>query len=137
MQLHRPFGAPKHRPGKHVRTQIDDGGIQTEQLVLESERLRAGDLATPRQHLVEHDLIERPGAVGIGVGERRPRRRRDPEMRELALAARQPAADLAQRMRPPELREQHRHELVPAGEPAGMPLGVRLLHGALKVDARK
>jgi len=47
------------------------------------------------------------------------------------------AADLAQRMRAPELREQHRDELVPAREPARVPLGPSGGHGLLKLGARK
>ena len=137
MQLHRAFGAAKHGPGKHLRAQIDHRGVETEQLVFEPERLRAGHLATPRQDLIEHRLIERPGPMRIGVGEGRPRRRRRAEMRELALATRQAATNLPQRMRAAELGEQHRHELVPAGESARMPLGLRRRDGALKLQPRK
>ena len=56
MQLHRTFGTPKHRPRKHLRAQVDDRRIETEQFVFEPERLRARDLPTPRQDLVEHAL---------------------------------------------------------------------------------
>src|SRR5207248_10532229 len=63
------------------------------------------------EDLVEHGLIERPGPVGIGIGERRPPGNRRPQMRHLALATRQAAADLAQRMGTSELGKQHRHEL--------------------------
>jgi hypothetical protein len=37
----------------------------------------------------------------------------------------------------PELREQHRDELVPAREPARVPLRPRIDHGLLKLGARK
>ena len=95
VQLHGPFGAAKHGPRKHLRAQIEHRHVETEQRVLEPERLRAGDLATPRQYLIEHRLIQRPLPVRIGVRERRPTRRRRAEMRQLALATRQPPADLA------------------------------------------
>ena len=75
--------------------------------------------------------VEIPSSSSIGARERRAAGRRRPEMRQLALETRQAAADLAQRMRPPELGKQHRHELIPAGEAAGMPRGVRGLYGAL------
>ena len=58
-------------------------------------------------------------------------------MRQLALAARQPAADLAQRVRPAQLAEQHGDELAPAGEAARVPLGLRRHDGLLKLGARK
>ena len=58
-------------------------------------------------------------------------------MRQLAFAAGQAAADLAQRMRAPELREQHRDELVPAGKAPRVPLGLGGMHGALEVGPWK
>src|SRR5205807_2401302 len=51
--------------------------------------------------------------------------RLNPEMRELALATGEAATDLAQRMRSPELAEQHGHELAPTCEAACVPLGLR------------
>jgi len=62
---------------------------------------------------------------------------RRPEMRQLALATRQAAADLAERVRAPELGEQHRDKLVPARKAARMPLGLRVLDGALEFGPRK
>ena len=58
-------------------------------------------------------------------------------MCELAFAACQAAANLAQRVRAPQLAEDHRHELPPARESARMPLGLGRDHGLLKVDPRK
>jgi hypothetical protein len=58
-------------------------------------------------------------------------------MLELTFAAPQSPADLAQRVGAAELAEQHRHELPPAGEPAGMALGVRPRHQRLELGARK
>jgi len=127
----------KCSPGKHLRAQIDHRRVEAEQLVFEPERLRAGHLATPRQDLIEHGLIERPGPMRIRVRQGRPARRRRPEMRHLALATRQAAADLAQRMCASELREQHRDELIPTGKAARMPLGLRDPDGGLELGARK
>jgi hypothetical protein len=137
VQFHRPLGPAKHGPGKHLRAQIDDGRIETEQLVFESKRLGSRDGLTPRKHLVEDGLIELPGPVRIGVRERRPARDGRPEMRQPTLAAGQAATDLPQRMRPPELGKQHGDELIPAGKPARMPLGLRVLHRTLELEARK
>ena len=39
VQLHRAFRAAKHSPGKHLRAQVDDGRIETEQLVLDGKRV--------------------------------------------------------------------------------------------------
>jgi hypothetical protein len=71
--------------------ELDDEGRtivtpEAEQLVFEAERLRAGDLATPRQDLIEHGLIAWPGPMRIGVRQRRLAWRRRPEMRQPALA---------------------------------------------------
>jgi hypothetical protein len=41
------------------------------------------------------------------------------------------------RVRPAELTEHHRHELAPAGEAAGVPLGPRRDDDLLKLGARK
>ena len=58
-------------------------------------------------------------------------------MRELALAARQAAADLAQRVRATQLAEQHGNELAPTGEPTRMTLGLCRHDGPLKLRTRK
>src|SRR5690606_35125715 len=99
--------------------------------------LRAGDGTAPVEQLVEHLLVELPRSVLVGVGQRRPLRRRDPQMSQLALTARQPAADLAQRVRPSELTEQHGDELAPTREPARVALGVGTDHGLLELGAWK
>ena len=71
----------------------------------------------------------------VGVGQGRARGRRDPQVLELALATPQAAADLAQRMRPPELAKHHGDELTPARQPFARVLGVGLSDHALKVQA--
>jgi hypothetical protein len=58
-------------------------------------------------------------------------------MRELAFATRQAPTDLAQRVGPAQLAEQHRDELPPARKSPRMPLCLRLEHRLLKVHARK
>jgi hypothetical protein len=58
-------------------------------------------------------------------------------MGQFALAARQPAADLAQRMGPAELTKHHRHKLFPAREAARVPLRPGVDHGLLKLGPRK
>ena len=72
----------------------------------------------------------------VGVGQRRfRRRRRQPQMVELALGGAQTLRDLGQAVRPAQLTEQHGHELAPAGEAAGVALGMVLLHRLLEFAA--
>jgi len=56
---------------------------------------------------------------------------------QLAFGGRQAATDLAQRLGSPELAKQHRHKLIPAAEPARMPLGLMLLNQSFKLQSRK
>jgi len=56
---------------------------------------------------------------------------------QLAFTGRQPAANLAQRLRPSQVAEQHGHELAPAGEAASIALSAMLHDGALELGARK
>jgi len=58
-------------------------------------------------------------------------------MAQLAFAGGQPAADLAQRLRLPELAKQHGNELTPTGETTGVTFGAMLLHRAFKIVAGK
>jgi hypothetical protein len=58
-------------------------------------------------------------------------------MAQLALARGQAAANLAQRMRLPELAEQHGDELAPTSEAARVPLGAVLAHQLFELEARK
>jgi hypothetical protein len=58
-------------------------------------------------------------------------------MRQATLSAGQAAADLAQRVRPAQLAEQHRHDLVPTSESAHVALGVRGHDRLLELGAWK
>jgi hypothetical protein len=137
VELHGALGPAKRGPSEHLGAQVDHGGIKRQQLVLEAKLVRASHRAAPRQQLVEDLFIESPRPMRIRVRERRAARRGDPQVGELAFAAGQPATNLPQRVRTSELTEQHRHELPPAGEPAGVPFGLRRGHGVLKVGSRK
>ncbi len=137
VQLHRALGSPEHGPFEHLRAQIDHRGVQGQQLVLKTKFVRAGDLAAPRQQLIKHLLVELPRPMGIRIRQGRPRGRRESQMRQLALAACEAAADLAQRVRSPQLTEHHRDELAPTREPACVPLRLSRHDGLLKLRARK
>ena len=138
MQLDRPLGAPELRPVEQRRAQIDDRGVQAHQLVLEPELPPAlAQGLAPGEQLLEHRPVQLPRPMLVGIGQRGAMRRRDAQVLELALAAAQPPADLPQRVRAPELTEQHGHELPPAREPARVALGVGPLHQGLELRARK
>ncbi len=124
MQLDRALGPAKRRPLEDLSAEINDGGVERHQLVLEPKLLLARNGPAAVQQVIEHLLVELPRPVLVGVGQRRALGHRDPQMGQLALTARQPSADLAYRVRAPELAKQHRHELAPTGEPAGVPLGL-------------
>src|SRR4029077_18273249 len=62
---------------------------------------------------------------------------RQSQVAQLAFAGGEAAANLAQRLRPPQVTEQHGHELSPATEAAGVALGPVLDDGLLELEARK
>ena len=62
---------------------------------------------------------------------------RNAQMFQLAFATGQASTDLAQRVRPRELTEQHGHELAPTGEAASVPPGPMPPHSLLELDARE
>lgn len=125
VQLDRPLRPPERGPRKHLGAEVDHGCVQAEQLVLEAEFLRPAHLAAAGEQLVEHLLVQLPRPVRIGVGQRGAARRRDPQVGQPAFTTGEPPADLAQRIRPPQLAEQHGDELAPTGEPTRMALALR------------
>ena len=81
------------------------------------------------------DLLEQlPRTMRVGVGKRGARRCLDAQVSKLALAALQPALNLAQAMGPTELTEQHGDELAPTGKPFRSMLGTGLPDHALKLN---
>ena len=71
MQLHRAFGTAELGPIIEFQAEINDTGIQTDQLVLESEfRLpRTGLRLAAFQQLKKDSLIKLPRAMLIGIGQ--------------------------------------------------------------------
>ena len=127
VQLHRSLGAPKFRPIEDTHTQIDHRRVQAHQLVLEAELVFCLDAAAhPLKQLVEHLLVQLPGPMAVGVGQRGTRRRLDPKVCKLAFTALQSAADLAQRVRPPQLAEHHRYKLAPTAQSLRRALRTRI-----------
>jgi hypothetical protein len=74
--------------------------------------------------------------VGIGEG-RAAWCLADTQVNKLAEAAGKAAADLPERIRSGQLAEQHRHQLVPAGEALGSSLRPVLPHQRSELDARE
>ena len=72
----------------------------------------------------------------VHVGQRGPRHRLDPEVRKLAFAALQSLLDLTQAVRPAQLTEDHRNELLPAIRSPRMPLRIVLGDQLREVTAR-
>src|SRR5258708_4941631 len=142
MQLDGALGPPEFRPVEHAHRQVDDAPVQAHQFVFETELLPpalAGyQFLAFEQRLLEHRLVQRPRPMLIGIGQRGLlARHRHPQMLQLPLAARQSAANLAQRMGAPQLAEQHGHKLAPTREPPSVPLGFVLLDRLLEIPARK
>ena len=138
MQLDRALAAPVLRPVEDRGAELDQRGIEREQLVLEAEAVAAGHLAATPEKLIKDAAIKLPGTMLVGVGQGGARGRvRQSQVAQLAFAGGQPAADLAQRLRPAQMAEQHGHELAPAGEPACMALGLVLPNSPLELMAGK
>lgn len=133
VELYGALRPPELRPVEQRRAQIDHRGVQADELVFEPELPSPlAQRRTALQELVEHLLEQFPRAMGIGVRERRTRRRfGHGQVTELSLAARQTTADLAERMGTAKLEEDHPHEL----KPRGMALRVGPLDGGLELQS--
>ena len=138
MQLDRPLGPPEDSPWERFGAEVDDRGIDTEQLVLEPKLPWARDLATAVEQLVEHRAEQDPGPMFVRIRQRRAlRRRAHAELLQLPFAAGQASANLAQRLGFAQVAKQHRDELRPTVEPACVPFCSRGDDGALKIGPRK
>ena len=137
MQLDRALGGTELCPVIHGKAQVDDGRIDADQFVLESKFLLAHRFGGDRLEQSVEDLLEQfPRTMAVGVGQRRARRRFDPQVGQFALATLQPAFDFPQRMCPAQLAEQHANELAPTRQPLTAVLRSRLFDHALEVGAR-
>ena len=90
------------------------------------------------QYGFEYGLIKLPRPVLIGVTQsRRFRTLFDSQVDRLAFYCRKATADLTQALGMTKLAEEHRHQLLPAGETACVPLRIVLLHGAFEFQPGK
>jgi len=69
MQFHRAFGAPVVRPVEDAGAEFDEGGVQTQQFVLEAEAMRTGGLAATAQQLIKHGAVQLPGPMFVGISQ--------------------------------------------------------------------
>ena len=123
VELNGDFGLTEISPRKHAQTEVDGGGVDTEQLVLEAKLLLfTRTLATAEiPQMKEGILIKLPGSVGIGVGKCAPGGGGEQsQVTELAAGDGQAVADLSQALGLGKLAEEHGDILVPGGEALGM-----------------
>ncbi len=138
IQLHGALGAPVLRPVEDAGAEFDQGGVQAQQLVLEAEAMRTGSFAAAAQQLIKHGAVQLPGPMLVGIGQGGALGRiGQPQVPQLAFAGGQSAANLAQGLRPPQVTEQHGHELSLATKPASVALGPVLGDRLLELLAGK
>jgi hypothetical protein len=138
MEFNGPLGPTKMSPVKHAQTQIDGRRVETDQFVLETERLCPRTfLSNSFKQMQEHLLVKLPGTMGIGIGQRGPTRGRNAQVLEFSLAASQTTGDFSQRMGSTQLAEEHGDKLAPAGKPSGMSFGFSLFHSFLELHSWK
>ena len=122
-------------PVEDGAAQVDDGRVDADQRILESEGslTLAGDIAGGLKRGVERVADELPGAVGIGVAEGAARGRVfEAQMPQTAERTGHAAVYLAQGVGRGELAEHHGHELVPAGQALGPVFGAVFLDGLVE-----
>jgi len=138
MQFDGPLGPPEAGPVEHRQAEIDRGGVQADQLVLESELLPCSHLHPTALEELEEDLfIKLPGAMLVGIGQGGPAGSGDAQMLELPFTASEPSGDLSEGMGSAQLAKEHGDKLPPAGEASGMTFGAGLVHRLLELDSRK
>ena len=140
MDLDGALGAAKGGPIVQAEAEVDDGGVERDQCVLEAKRplaLRRQPLAAG-QKLLEDGLIKLPGPMSVGVRERATRRSGfQTQVLQLPFGSGQPLGDLAQAVRAPQLAKQHGDELSPTAKTARASLGLVLAHGQFELATRE
>ena len=135
VELNGAFGLTEVSPGEQAEAEVDGGGVEAEQLVLEAKLLLfTGALAAAEVPQIEEGiLIKLPGTVGIGVGKcALGGGGAQSQVTELAAGDGQSVADLSQALGLGELTEEHGDILVPGGEALGMAFCPALMDEAQK-----
>lgn len=84
MEFDRPLGGLIPRPGKDAQAEIDRGGIERAELVLEAEAMSWRRPLATGEKFAEQGLVEGAGLLLIDPGQRRPADGMDAEMVELS-----------------------------------------------------
>jgi hypothetical protein len=139
MKLDGSFGPPEPGPIEHLQTQINGARIHTDQFVLEPEfPLPDFDLnPAPVKEFDKDMLVQLPGAVSVGIGQRGMARSRNAQMFQFPLAASKTSSNLTEGMGPTQLAEEHGHKLVPTRKPFGMSFRLGDRNQPLELQSRK
>jgi hypothetical protein len=139
MKFDGSFGSPELGPIKHLQTQINGTGIHADQFILEPEfPLSDFDLnPAPVKEFDKDMLVQLPGAVSVGIGQRRMARSCNTQMLQLPLAASKASGNLTEGMGPTQLTEQHRNKLGPTRKPFGMTFCLGDRNQLLELHSRK
>jgi hypothetical protein len=138
MQFDSPLGSAEFGPVKEADTEINDGGIQTDQFILKPEFLSDLDLTlAPFEELHKDSLVELPGSVLIGISQSRTTGSTDAQMFQFAFTASQPSGNLSKRMGSAQLTEEHGYKLPPTSKSSGMAFSFCFHNGLLELDSRK
>ena len=135
MELDGALGLAKVSPGEKAQAQVDDRGIEAEELVLEAELpiFTRAFAATEVQQQEEGILIKLPGTVGVGIGKGALGwSGAQAKMIELAAGDGQAVADLPEALGLGQLAEKHRDILAPGREALGVALRPSLMDQPLK-----
>ena len=138
MEFHGALAPLESGPIEHRGTELNDRGVEGSHGVLEPEppTFQGRDGLATAEDVIEEGLVQLPGPMGIGIGQRGPRRRpTDAEVDQLPESGVQAAADFAQRACAAHLTKEHGHEMIPAAEPLGRSLSGVLPDGTREVRA--
>ena len=120
-------------PVKETDREIDNRGIQADEFVFKPEPFLAHSLVSETvKKSQEEFLIERPGAVFVGIGQGGAARGRNSQMLQFAFAAFQATGDFSERVGSSQVAEEHGHELAPTSKPAGVAFGMSLFDGPME-----
>ena len=139
VQLDGGLGGAKRRPVEQAQTQVDGGGVQGIDGVvqLDTQRLAGVELAGTTDQHGRKVRPDAPVARFVGVGQRRTLDRRAKSHRvQLGRVRRQTGLDVAQALAPGQLRERHGAELLGAGQRAHAGVAAMALHDAREAGPR-
>jgi len=84
VKLDGPLGLMKVSPGKKIQAEVNHGGVQGIELVLEAEFVLGGYGLTPMKELFEKSLVKGPGLLFVDPGQGGPADPKAAEVVELS-----------------------------------------------------